>query len=531
MSIQKSSILQNKKVSRRQVMQYAAAFGAAGAISAPFGKPVLAAEPKRGGRFRLGTIGGSAGDTLDPAQIPDFFMINLSSGQLRNGLTEIAPDGSLIGELAESWEASPGAATWTFKIRKGVEFHNGKSLDADDVVASMNHHRGEDSSSAAKGILASVVDIKADDKHTVVFRLSSGSGDFPYLVSDFHLGICPANGDGSIDWQSGVGTGGYVLENFDPGVRAVTKRNPNYWKTGHAHFDEVETLNIADVFARTNALRTGQIDAMTKVDFKTLELLKKAPGVVMFSTTGNQHVALPMLTDRAPYNDNNLRLALKYAIDREQWLNTLVKGHGKLGNDNPIGPANQYQATSGEIPQREYDPDKARFHLKKAGHDQIDLQLHVADTGFAGSIDAAQLYRETAKNSGINIEVVREPNDGYWSDVWLKKPWCASRWSGRPTEDWIFTQIYSAGAEWNETKWAHERFNKLLVEARSMLNGPKRREIYVEMQRLVSEEGGVVIPYFVSNVHAVRDSIGLPQTIAENLPLDGEKCAERWWFT
>ena len=523
-------IPQNAGISRRQVMQYAAVLGISGAISTHLDESAWAAEPNRGGRFRLGTLGGSAGDTLDPAQIPDFYMINLSYGQLRNCLTEIASDGSLVGELAESWDASADAATWTFKIRRNVEFHNGRTLEADDVVASMNHHRGAESTSAAKGILASVDSVDADDKHTVTFRLSGGSGDFPYLVSDFHLSICPADGAGGIDWRSGVGTGGYSLVSLDPGVRALTKRNPNYWKAGHANFDEVETLNISDVSARTNALRTGQIDAMTKVDFTTLEMLKKTSGIAIFATTGNQHVTLPMLTDVAPYDNNHLRLALKHAIDREQWLQTLVKGYGKLANDHPIGPANQYQATSEEIPQRSYDPDKARFHLKKAGYDKIDLQLHVAETGFAGSIDAAQLYRESAKESGLNIQVVRESNDGYWSDVWLKKPWCASRWSGRPTEDWILTQIYSADAEWNETNWTHERFNKLLVEARAMLDGPKRREIYVEMQRLISEEGGVVIPYFVSNVHGISDKIGLPKQIAENLPLDGEKCAERWWF-
>ena len=193
----------------------------------------VAATPKRGGRLRLAITGGGTGDVLDPAQTLDSYMINVSFGQLRNCLTEIAPNGELIGELAESWEASADAASWRFKIRQGVEFHNGKTLDVNDVVASINHHRGEDTKSAAKGIITPIADVKTDGKDTVVFTLSGGSADFPYLMSDYHLTICPAK-DSGIDWESGVGTGGYVLDSFDPGVRTLVKRNPNYWKEGRA---------------------------------------------------------------------------------------------------------------------------------------------------------------------------------------------------------------------------------------------------------------------------------------------------------
>ena len=219
-----------------------AALGVGVASSTVFGhvKQVEAATPKAGGRYRQALTGGGSGDTLNPAQILDSYMINVSSGMLRNNLTEIGSDNQLTSELAESWEATPDAAQWTFKIRKGVEFHNGKTLDATDVVDSINHHRGE-SDSAAKGIVSAITDIKADGD-TVIFTLSGGSADFPFLMSDYHLGICPSKGDGTIDWESGVGTGGYSLDSFEPGVRTVVKKNPNYWKEGRAWFDEVESL-------------------------------------------------------------------------------------------------------------------------------------------------------------------------------------------------------------------------------------------------------------------------------------------------
>jgi len=375
-----------------------------------------------------------------------------------------------------------------------------------------------------------IAEVSADGKHAVKVTLKGGDADFPFILSDYHLNVCPSNGDGTIDWQSGIGTGGYVLKDHAPGDRSLTTRNPNYWKEGHAHFDEVETYQIADVNARTSALRSGAIEAMQGVEVKTVHLLKRVPGVVVKSVTGNKQITLPMRTDTAPYDNNDLRTAVKYIIDRKQWLESIAFGFGELGNDSPVGPANIYRATNEELPQREYDVDKAKFHLKKAGHSKISLQFHAADTGFTGSLDAAQLMRETAAPAGIDIEIVREPNDGYWSNVWMKKPWVACYWSGRPTENWIFSQIYAADASWNDTYWKHDRFNELLIQGRAELDADKRREIYVEMQRIVHNEGGVALPLFMSDVMAHSDKIMTPDTIGNNLEMDGAKSGERWWF-
>ncbi len=519
------NLIETRKLNRRDFLTAAAAVGvSATAASSMFSE--AKAAMKKGGRLRQALTGGGTGDVLDPAQTLDSYMINVSFGQLRNNLTEIAPDGSLVGELAESWEASPDAKEWTFKLRQGVEFHNGKTMDANDVVASLNHHRGEDSKSAAKGLVKQITDVKADGNNVVV-SLEGGNADFPFLVSDYHLTICPAK-DSGIDWESGVGTGGYSLESFEPGVRTMVKRNPNYWKADRAYFDEVESLYVADVNARQSALKTGEIDVMSNPDLKTVNLLGRAGDITVFKTTGNKQATLPMFTDVEPFNNNDVRMALKLALDREQWLKVIFKGFGVLGNDHPIGPANQYQAK--DLEQRKYDPDKAKWHLKQAGMENLTVPFSAADTAFEGAVDAAQLYQETAKAAGITINVTREPNDGYWSNVWLKKPWVACYWGGRPTEDWIFSQIYSAGADWNDTHWEHEKFNKLLVQARAELDEEKRRALYEEMQLIVRDEGGVILPAFLSYVHAANTKVNLPEQMANNWELDGHKNAERWSF-
>ncbi len=518
-------LLASGRMTRRDFIQRAMALGATTALASTMAGQVLAATPKKGGKLRLGIGHGSTTDTLDPATWENLY-VQVMGGATQNKLSEIGNTGDLVPELAESWEPTPDAIQWRFKLRKGVEFHNGKTLDTDDVIASFNHHRGEDSKSAAKPIVDPIEDIKADGKDTVVFTMKTGNADFPFIVSDYHLSILPSK-DGKVNSTSGIGSGGYTIENFEPGVRTVLKRFPNYWKSNRAHFDEAEMLSIVDVTARTNALTTGEIDAMDRVDIKTAHLLARKPKVKIVETSGTAHYTFAMRTDTPPFDNNHVRLALKHALDRKALLQTVLRGHGVVGNDHPIGRSNRFHAD--ELPQREYDIDKAKFHLKQAGLSSLKVDLSAADAAFAGAVDAAVVYKEHASKAGIDINVVREPNDGYWSNVWLKKPWCAVYWGGRPTEDWMFSTAYAAGAPWNDTFWEHEKFNKLLIQARAELDEVKRRAMYVEMQLIVRDEGGVVVPMFNNYVMGLSKKIA-HEEMGANWAFDGFRAIERWWF-
>jgi len=245
------------------------------------------------------------------------------------------------------------------------------------------------SKSAAKPLLKDVTEIKADGPDTVVFTLASGSADFPYLASDYHIPIMPAKDGGGVDWQSGIRTGPYILQKFEPGITAKMKRNPNYY--GKTWFDEVEVLSVIDVNARVNALTNGDVHYIDRCDLKTLSLLKRQPGIKIWEGTGYGHYVLPMFTDVAPFDNVDVRMALKYAVDREDILKKVFFGHGKVGNDDPIAPGIRYVIDP--KPKFTYDPDKAKFHLKKAGLTTLAVNLSAADTAFAGAIDAAVLYQ------------------------------------------------------------------------------------------------------------------------------------------
>lgn len=514
------------KIGRREFLAAAAAIGALGAATTVGIPPARAATPKKGGKMRMGKAHGQTTDTLDPGTAENGFTIPLMLG-MHGFLTEVGADGSAQPSLAESWEASQDASVWTFKLRPGITFHSGKPLTTDDVLAAINHHRGESSTSAAAPIVKPIQAIEADGADKVVFKLDAGNADFPFILTDYHLPIGPSK-DGKLDWKSGDGCGAYKLDKFDPGVVAQLSRNDSYWNDKVGHFDEIEMLALVDLNARTTALVAGDVDAIDRLDLKTVGLLKRKPGIQINSVAGNQHFTFAMSCNKDPFTNANIRRALKYAVDREEMVKKILFGYGTVGNDHPIGRGQRF--FNKELEQTTYDPDKAKHFLKEAGVTSLSVNLSAADAAFGGAVDAAVLFQNSAKAAGIGINVVREPNDGYWSDVWMKKPFTAVYWGGRPVEDQMFTTAYSEGAAWNDTFWSNARFNELLIKARAELDEGKRREMYYEMQAILRDDGGVIVPMFANYVFATRENIGHGE-LASNWDLDGERWMERWWFT
>ncbi len=514
------SIIKGGLLDRRGFLKTTAATAMAATL--PMG---AARAQSRGGHLRVGKGHGQTTDTMNPGTWENGFTIGMAFG-IHGRLTEVAPDGSLIPELAESWEASEDAAEWRFKIRKGVMFHSGKELDTTDVINSINFHRGEGSTSAAGPIVAPIEEISADGD-TVVFKLSGGNADFPFILSDYHLTIHPAKDDG-IDWESGDGCGSYILKNKNFGVSCAMERNPNHWRDDVGFFDSIEMLALVDQNARTTALVSGDVDVIDRVDLKAAGLLGRKPGIKIQSVAGTQHYTFAMDTRADPFSDNNVRQALKYGINRQELVEKILFGYGSVGNDHPIGQGQRFH--NSEMEQKTYDPDKAKWHLKEAGMDSVSVSLSAADAAFAGAVDAATLFQNSAKAAGIELQPVREPNDGYWSDVWMKKPFSAVYWSGRPVEDQMFATASSCGAAWNDSFWCHERFEELMVAARAELDEAKRREMYYEMQDICGNEGGVIIPMFANYVFATSDKLSLPAQLGSNWDMDGERWAERWSF-
>ncbi|MGD9714819.1 MAG: ABC transporter substrate-binding protein, partial [Thermomicrobiales bacterium] len=397
-NIQLSTLIADSKhckLSRRQFMQGALALGiSVPAATALWNREVAAATPKHGGTFRVAFRDFNTTDTLDPAQANGIFTIQ-SPHIWGTYLTEITPENRIGPDSAESWEATPDAKTWRFKLASGQEFHNGKSLTATDVISSLNHHRSPDSKSGGKALLGDVDSIEADGKDVVVIKMKVGTADLPFLLADYHFAIMPDDGSGKVDATSGIGAGPYRITAFQPGVTAEFAKHDRYHR--ETYFDAIQILGINDVTARMNALVSDVVDVIADPDPKVVEMLKGAAMEIDVVPSGTQ-ITMDMHCDVAPFNDNNVRLALKYALDRRSVLEKIAFGYGTLGNDHPVGPNMPYQA---DLEQREYDPEKAKFYLKKAGAEGLSVELSVGDAVYPGAVDMGNLYQQSAAKAGI----------------------------------------------------------------------------------------------------------------------------------
>lgn len=514
------------ELSRRSLLKTIGVAGVSVATSGLWLPSTGRAAARKGGTLKAGISHGATTDSTVPGTYSHGFSILLSY-TIHGKLTIVGTDNKLQGDLAESWEGSPDAKRWTFKLRD-AEFHNGTKVKASDVIASINFHRGEGSSSAAKPTVSNIVDIAADDDSTVLFILQNGDADFPYILTDYQLAIGNADENGKVDWEDdGRRAGPYKLTQFEPGVRARFEKAENYWNPDVGHLDAAEVLTIADATARQNALLSGEVDVIDRPDLRTLSLLQRSPRLQVEEAPGFRFFGFTAFTDVAPFDNRDFRLALKYGIDREALLNVALQGHGILGNDHPITPSYRYYNSN--IPQRQYDPDKAKFHLKKSGHESIGIDLSTSIAAYASAVDAAVLYQSNLAPVGINVNVVNEPADSYWSNVWLKKPFIATDWGGRSTEDQMFSVAFKANAPWNDTHLNNERFEKLLVEARAELDETKRKELYGELQKIVHDDGGSITPIIPNNVWAFNKRIAHHENISRAWELDGWQFINRWW--
>ncbi len=489
-------------MTRRQMLGRASVLGLGVLVGAtvPF-RAALAQEPVKGGTLRMGLGGGESTESLDPAMAlaQVAFHVTRTFGET---LLDVNGDGSLDMRLAEDVSSSPDAKTWTFKIREGVKFHDGSVMTANDVLETMRRHSDEDAKSGALGIMKGIADMRVDGSNFIV-ELTDANADLPFLMSDYHLVVQP-NG-GRDNPNAGIGTGPYKVVEAEPGVRYSFEKFADYWDPSRGHFDTVEFSVINDATARNAALQSGQVHIVNQVAPKVAGLLGRAPNISVKNVSGRGHYVFIMHCDTAPFDNADLRMALKYAINRQEMVDKILQGYGSIGNDIPINSA--YPLFDDSIPQREYDPEKAKEYYAKSGHDGSPIVLRVSDVAFPGAVDAAQLFQESARACGIPLEISREPADGYWSEVWNVQPFCASYWSGRPVQDQMYATAYLSTADWNDTRFKNETFDAKLFEAKGELDGAKRKALYREMADILSNEGGLICPMFNDFIEGVSNDI------------------------
>jgi peptide/nickel transport system substrate-binding protein len=451
-------------------------------------------KPKRGGNFRLGVTGGGAKDMFDGQNIitkPDQARLVSSFETLLTFDDEykLGNDGLATNVTADK------PTQYTIELRKGVEFQNGKTMTADDVIYSLQRigTKANGLTGFAATATMDIKNIKKVDKYTVRLPLLTPDSTIPQTLAGYTFGIVPVGYKAYPAKQ--VGTGPYQLVSFSPGEQSVSKRNPNYWRTGQPYFDKVTIVDYSDSTAQINALRGGQIDAMTDVPASQVKVLEAAGLKTLVSKTGGW-IPLCMAIDMAPFDDVRVRQAMRLLVDRKAMIEQVASGYGFLGNDIYAPFDDGYNK---DLPQREQDIDQAKSLLKAAGKEGLSVDLHTTN-GAAGMVELATVFAQQAKAGGVTVNVRNDPN--YYGDSYLKLAFSVDFWGTRG----YLSQVQQGSlptAPYNETHWPPKsgtgsNFGSLYKQALAATDDSKRIEIEHAMQKLEYDDGGYIIPFFGS---------------------------------
>lgn len=489
------------RVSRRTLLAGAAAIGAVGAFSLP--------TPTRAAGARTLRIASGEGDgvkgTLDPAfgkNDPDSARISLVFERLVSVDESFVP----VPQLATEWSSDSAAKVWTFKLRPDVVFHDGTPLTAKDVIFSYRRLLDPKLGSPATAILAPIDPdgIEAVDDHTVAFHLKETVVEFPLLIANRFTYIVRAGQPPDELRTAGIGTGAFKVERYVPGEEpSLYLRNDRYWRLGRPGVDRVELRSIPEESARVAALLANQIDLTWDLPLRSAEKLKNNPAVKVISARTPFWYGLAFWSDTPPFDDVRVRQALKLVADRKQLLKAVLAGHGSVANDTPVAPWLKYGI---QEPAKAPDIEKARALLAEAGHkDGLDLELYTSEAT-SGLVELATVYKAQAEKAGIRIKIIKAPADDYWANIWLKKPFIATAWSGRAADEALSLPFLSTG-DWNEGHWRSKAFDNALFEARKSADETKRAELYLQAQRLLQSDSGTIIALFADAVGATRADI------------------------
>lgn len=474
--------------------------GACGSESRSSSAPAVGGALKKGGTLRVGVAGGGAKDTLD-AHRGGFSPDTARAMQLYDRLMAFTPDFVLQPELAESFEPNATADEWTLKLRKGIQFHDGKPLTADDVIFTIKRIVDPaDPKVGASGIsYLDVAGMQKVDELTVRMPLTLRNVGFSEQFAQYFMGVVPVG----YDPDKPVGTGPFMFKSFTAGQQSVFTRNENYWRDGEPYVDEVVIIDFPDDTARVNALLGGQVDAISALPTNQIAAVEGKSDLQLLNSPTGAWLALAMRVDVAPFDDVRVRQAMRLLVNRPQVVAQGLSGQAIVGNDL----YGRYDvAYAADLAQREQDADQAKSLLKQAGRSDLRAELVTAPS-FQGMVEGSTVFAQNAADAGIDITVKKVDGATLYGDQWLSWPFAADYWV---TRSYLSQAAVSSlpSSPWNETHWSDPEYVRLVEQAQGQPDEAKRTELLVAAQTLEYDKGGYIIPSFTNQVDAYSAKLG-----------------------
>ena len=457
--------------------------------------PAQNSQKTGGGTLRLAAVGSGQSETLDPTKMKGEASI-ARAYQIFEPLVSLGSGSEVLKyALAEEIKPNTDGSVWTLKLRQGVKWHDGNPLTVDDVIYTMRYNVEKAGYGGPVYRSVNLTNLKKIDDGTLEIPLKAPNFLFRELLVDLNGLIIK---DGTTSFTEPVGTGPFKYKSFTPGQQSSFVRNDDYWG-GAPALDVVEILSIDDNNARVNALISGQVDAISDVPFSSLAQLKGA-GIPVVNEPSGQWVGIRMNTRVAPFDDARVRKAMRLLIDREKIVSNAYGGNAKIGNDL----FGWFDPRYAQLPQRSYDPDKARALLEEAGHANLEITLPTTNLA-AGTNEMVTLFAASAAAAGVKITVQQQPTAEFWSVPGLERAWVPTSWTARPITSQINLQMIDMAT--SETGWKNEDFFGAYAAATKSSDAAAQGQFLQKAQTIAYEEGAYIIPAFSNVITATRPGV------------------------
>lgn len=460
--------------------------------------------PKKGGILQVAISDtGGPKESLDPAvqtNVNDSMYTDL----LYDALTYQDDDWNVHPVLAESWEPNSDVTEWTFKLRQGVKWHDGKPFTSKDAAYSISRQLEEDLGSGIYGRLSESLDkggISTPDDATLVLKLKRPDSLLPLTLSARQGRIVQ---DGTTDFSKGIGTGPFKLKSFAPAKSWEVERNADYWDAENVHLDGVRGVIITEQSTKVQSVLSGQSHISDNIDFSAAATVKGSPNATLMEYKNATYLLVAMDMTKAPFDDPNVIQAVKLAVDRQRVVDAAYQGYGTVTSDVPVPADDPFFPD--EVGERPQDVEQAKQLLADAGHpDGIDLEL-VTSQAYGAMVDLAVAFAQVVEAAGIRVKIKQWPADTFWDQVWLVKPMYTSYYTRRhPNEALSIT--YTTTAPWNESKLKSKELDDLVAQGLATADEEEQTQLYQDALTIVAEEAGTAIPAFINRLHVAKKNV------------------------
>jgi len=461
--------------------------------------PAAGSARRRGGDLKLGLTGGSTSDTIDPHKGLTYTDTSRLQS-LYSPLVQLDAQAQVEYVLAESISPHNGSPSeWIIRLRPGVTFHDGQNLTADDVIYTFRRIISNGFSGSTGLGPVDVKGMKALDKFTVLVPMERPYASFADQLAAFwlYLYIVPAG----FNPAKPNGTGPFIYQSFTPGLRSVFTRNPHYWKTGLPYVDTLTIIDFTDSVSLQNALATKVIQGAGTLDGPQIATLAATSGVRTVVSHAGSITPFTMRVDQAPFNDVNVRQALRLTVGRQELINSALDGYGTVGNDvfSPFDPDYDSSLT------REQDIPQAKFLLKRAGKENLTVQL-ITSSVAPGTVAMATVLAQQAQAAGVTISLKTVQPGVFFGPDYLRWTFSQDYYNYSPYLAQVAYSMLPA-SPFNETHTDNAQYNNWYAEVNATFNLSTRKNILHEMQRFDFTQGGYIIPAFIDSLDAYSTEI------------------------